>query len=179
MSVQDALRQQLFAGGDLHTYAIVDGASVDNLLPTLAATALPEQVCLYRGELDAELLAAAPHLLKLPADHPFTDWLLQGWGRHWGIFLQSRASLRELRKHFRTVLIVRDPDNKPLYFRYYDPRVLRVFLPTCNAGELAQVFGPVERYLLEDEDPGRLLVYARQGAALGTDIVHLALPDPS
>ena len=61
--------------------------------------------------------------------------------------------------HLRTFLKVYGPDLKPLYFRYYDPRVLRVYLPTCNDQELQTVFGPVLRYLLEDEDPATLLKF--------------------
>ena len=53
------------------------------------------------------------------------------------------ATLEELRRHFRKFLKVEDPKGKSLIFRYYDPRVLRVYLPTCNAMELQTVFGPV------------------------------------
>ena len=61
------------------------------------------------------------------------------------------ADLRTMRNHFRKLLTVYDPNGKPLLFRYYDPRVLRVYLPTCNAEELATIFGPINSYLLEDE----------------------------
>jgi hypothetical protein len=48
---------------------------------------------------------------------------------------------------------VYDEEGSYLYFRYYDPRVLRVYLPTCNESELGAVFGPIEFFLLEHEDP--------------------------
>ena len=87
------------------------------------------------------------------ADSPFSDWILtEGWGRNWGIFVVSKADFRTLRQHFRSLLTVYDPDKVPLFFRYYDPRVMRVYLPTCNADELETVFGPVDRYVLEAED---------------------------
>ena len=44
-------------------------------------------------------------------------------------------------------------------FRWYDPRVLRVYLPTCTVGELREVFGPARAFLVEDVDPGVLLRY--------------------
>jgi len=46
-----------------------------------------------------------------------------------------------MRQHFRRFITVHDESGKPLLFRYYDPRVLRTFLPTCNAKELAEIFG--------------------------------------
>ena len=56
--------------------------------------------------------------------------------------------------------MVYDEDGKPLYFRYYDPRVLRAFLPTCNADDLKVLFGPVDDYLLESEDGADVLRFA-------------------
>ncbi len=53
-----------------------------------------------------------------------------------------------------------------MIFRYYDPRVLRVYLPTCLAPELRTVFGPVRRFLLESEDPALMLEYRFDGFKL-------------
>jgi hypothetical protein len=61
--------------------------------------------------------------------------------------------------------MVYSPEAKPMYFRYYDPRVLRMYLPTCNAQELQTVFGPVTSYVVEDESPDALL---RLSASQGT-----------
>jgi len=147
----DTLYQQLFGDHELKTYAVLDGASIPDLLEHLKTDA-PDHFCLYRGELSAELAEAAPYLVELQPDTPFTEWVLsEGWGNHWGIFALSAADLREMRKHFRTFLIVKDPGGKQLYFRYYDPRVLLVFLPTCNAGQRKSLFGPIRKYVLEDE----------------------------
>ena len=52
--------------------------------------------------------------------------------------------------------MVYNEDGKPLYFRFYDPRVFRVYLPTCNESELEIIFGPVSRYLVESEDVGEM-----------------------
>lgn len=146
------LHQQLFGTADYATYTILDGASIPSLLKMLWLHK-PEHVCLYRGELDAEMAQIAPYLVRLLPESPFTDDVLQAWGQHWGIFLLTQADLRTLRKHFRTFLMVHGPDGHPLYFRYYDPRVWRIYLPTCNHQEAATVFGPVIRYLMEDEAP--------------------------
>ena len=71
---------------------------------------------------------------------------------HWGIFAITQADLPTMRKHFRLLLMVYDPDGKPLYFRYYDPRVLRVYLPSCNTDETQKIFGPIQRFIIEGED---------------------------
>jgi hypothetical protein len=154
-ALKQVLHAHLFPQEDgLNTYAVLDGASIPDLLDHLYGEARPEFACLYRGELEPDIAEVAPYLVLLKPGQPFTDWLLtEGWGKHWGIFAISPADFKATQKHFRTFLMVKDPDGKQLYFRYYDPRVLRIYLPTCNAAETATVFGPVRSYTLEDENP--------------------------
>ena len=54
-------------------------------------------------------------------------------------------------RHFRQFLRVRDEAGREFFFRFYDPRVLRVYLPTCNSEELRTFFGPVELFSMEGE----------------------------
>ncbi len=136
----------------MNTYAALDGAANPDLLDHLYADPRPEFICLYRGELAPDIAEVAPYLVLLKLGHPFTDWLLtEGWGKHWGIFALAKTSLKALRTHFRRFLMVRDPEGKQVYFRFYDPRVLQAFLPTCNAEELGFLFGPVSCFWCEAE----------------------------
>lgn len=152
------LSQYLFNGFD-RIYGILDGASIPDLLEKLY-TWQPEYFCLYRGELEPDMAEVAPYIVRIVPNTEFCDWILnEGWGNHWGIFAQSQYSLAELRKHFRKFLTVHDENGKPLLFRFYDPRVLRTFLPTCNKGELAEFFGIVMNFSLEDENPDNVVSY--------------------
>jgi hypothetical protein len=172
----DSLRQHLFVEEGTGVFAVLDGASVRDLLTRLYDQQ-PEFCCLYRGELKPDLAEVAPYLVRLEPGSEFTQWLLEhGWGKHWGIFALAPVDLQTLRRHFRRFLVVYDPDGKPLYFRYYDPRVLRVYLPTCNADELAAVFGPVESCVLEDEDPGVVLRFRVESGSLKHEKATLGKP---
>lgn len=162
----EAVEQALFSSDSGTVFAILDGASVGDLLTPLYEHQ-PEFECLYRGELQPDMAEVAPYLVRLERETVFTNWVLeQGWGNHWGIFATADADLPTMRRHFRRFLVVHDPDGKPLYFRYYDPRVLRVYLPTCNAEELQTMFGPVEWFMLEDEGPATALRFQLQAGAL-------------
>jgi hypothetical protein len=148
-----AVSQRLFASKETQVFAVLDGASIPDLRMSLHRHQ-PEHVCLYRGELTDDMAEVAPYLVQLDEETEFTNWLLtQGWGEHWGIFALAAGSLQDMRQHFRRFLTVYGPENKPLLFRYYDPRVLRIYLPTCNTEELATVFGSVQSFFCEDEDP--------------------------
>jgi hypothetical protein len=175
--VIDVLWRQTPRQAPTSVYAILDAAREERIYPAVQSFD-GEMCCLYRGELDADLASAAPYLLRLEQPAPFTAWLItQGWGQSWGIFLQSAAPLDELRRHFRRFLMVYDHTGKPMYFRYYDPRVLRVYLPTCTPSELATLFGPVARYVVEDEDPDSLLQFGVRGGKVVREVRRLVVAE--
>jgi len=147
----ETLGRILFENGDHRVYAVLDGASIPNLRSLLARHQV-SNVCLLPGNLDPELAQTAPYLTELSPRSPSTERLLtQGWGNHWGILARSNADFRTLRMHFRKLLRAWDADSQPLHFRYYDPRVLRIYLPTCDAENLRVLFGPVTAYLAETD----------------------------
>lgn len=138
-------------------YAVLDGASVPDL-PMKLYEMKPPRYCLFTGELEPDMAEVAPYLVRLYPRAPFTEWVLKEcWGKHWGIFAHSRKPLQEMRKHFRSLVKVYDEKGNPMIFRFYDPRVLRRFLPTCKPAELKIFFGDVESFFAESEDDGKLM----------------------
>ncbi len=163
-----------FTHADESLYAVLDGASVPDL-PRKLWKERVEHDCLFRGELAPDLAHTAPYLAKLGPQQSFTRQLLhEGWGQHWGIFAVTKADSVIVRRHFRTFLMVQDEQNKRLYFRYYDPRVWRVYLPTCNAEETKTVFGPISVFFCEDENPGTVLSFRPAGGRVQKDSISFA-----
>ena len=99
----------------------------------------------------------APHLVEFRAGTTFYDWWFEQWGNSIGVLVEAPVSLADLRRHFRTLLMVRGPNRKRYYFRSYDPRVLRVFLPSCTPDEVRQFFGPIAAFYCESGDAKELL----------------------
>jgi hypothetical protein len=138
-------------------YALLDSARNAEIALRLRGSNM-EHDSLYRGRSEEALWDVAPYLVRCERAAEFFTWVLEkGWGNSWGIFLTSSANLEELCKHFRQFLLVTLEDDKEVYFRFYDPRVLRVFLPTCSTEQMDEFFGPVRSYLTEAEQPGMLL----------------------
>lgn len=169
------LKAALFAVPSATVFAILDGASVPDLPATLFSFQ-PEHVCLYRGTLDPDMAEVAPYLVVLEREDAFTDWVLtHGWGKCWGIFGSSVAGIRELRNHFRRFVTVSEASTgKPLYFRYYDPRVLGVYLSKCNAQELKSFFGPVASFVSEEMKTGNLRKFLQVDNGLRQDRISVA-----
>ncbi len=173
-TVVQAVMDRLFADSTLNTFVILDGAAIPDLLPKLDAEG-PEHVCLYRGELEPDMAECAPYLVRLVEGSPFTQWVVtEGWGNHWGVFVLAATDINTLRRHFRGFLLVMSPAGKRLYFRYYDPRVLRKYLPTCNVDEGRTIFGPVKCYLAEDEDSSQVLRFTPDKNAPRKEMLPLA-----
>lgn len=169
----NVLKTHLFNDRYANAYAVLDGASITKL-PHKLYQNRPEHVCLYRGELEPDLAEVAPYLIRLEQNSPFTEMLIEeGWLKHWGIFLTSYANLTVVRQHLRKFLMVRHPDGRALYFRFYDPRVLKIFLPSCTKDELEQFFGPVKQYLAEDEDTSQCLSFSQGTGILQEDALTL------
>lgn len=135
LTVPVALRDALFGQSELiegravlplHTYAILDAAKVMGLVEMLDSSGL-EHACLFKGEAAEELRDVAPYIVRLEEANAFTrDLFTKGdagwrmWDREPGIYLRSRASLDEMRKHFRKFTKVRNEDGKWFYFRFWD-----------------------------------------------------------
>ena len=171
------LESVLFSKQDSAIFALLDGASVPKLVQLLHDQK-PEFCCLYPGELKPDMAAVAPYLARLEADTDFAALVSkEGWGAHWGVFVSTTADLRALRDHFREFHKVELPDQRTVIFRYYDPRVLRIFLPVCNQAELAMFFGPVQSFVVEGEQPDKALRFVFGGQALKTDTIQLKKPN--
>ena len=148
-AVEEALFGALSPGESL--YVLLDAAR-NHEIPLRLRTGGTHHDCLYEGPTAKELWFVAPYLARCERDSTFVSWLIEtGWGRSWGTFVATGVDPASLRQHFRKFLLVqRDGDEADFYFRFYDPRVLRVFLPTCTREEAAEFFGPVRLFITED-----------------------------
>jgi hypothetical protein len=133
------IKDKLFSEED-NVYAIIDGASCPDLRFKIYDWE-PKSTCLWTGDLAPDLQEVAPYLVLLDKDSTFTNWLIeQGWGNHWSIFASSKLDFKGFRKQIRKLLLVKSPEGQNLVFRFYDPRVIEVFLPTLVSEQAAEFF---------------------------------------
>lgn len=158
-------------------FAIIDAAQ-DESSPQRAIDGGLQTECLYAGPQGAELSQVAPHLCMFDFKSVFADWWFRSWGGSHGVLLQSRASFKDVRKQLRRFLIVKNEAGKKLRFRFYDPRILRAFLPVCTVGEVGQFFGPVVRYFVEGREGATLCVFGSGGTGLTVQRHAVTKPAP-
>ena len=149
-----------------NNWLLLDAARMGNEI-NAAKTINPNFDSLYRGRPEESLASVAPYLFWLEKGQEFDRWYFEkGWGDAWGVLVYSNKELKPLVKHFRRFLMVQTQDKQELYFRFYDPRVLRIFLPTCDTDQLEEFFGPVDYFICEDENPDTGLVFSLENDVL-------------
>lgn len=149
---------------------LFDAARGDSLRLREAQRLNSQFLSLYKGRAAHELADQAPYLFRWESQSSYARWLISnGWGQSWGIFCTAQGDLASLERHFRKFLIVQKEGGGQLYFRFYDPRALRIVMPTFDAGQLEEFFGPVKSYILEDADPKFALRYSLQNRRLKTE----------
>lgn len=135
--------------GDL--FCLLDAARDEKILPLLRRSNV-KYMSLYQGESQRQMADVAPYLIEFGENRVFLEKLLRhGWGKRWCSFLTSNAPFAMLRKHFRKFLFVQDERGESVYFRFYDPSILRAFLPACTPQELAEIFANIECFFTESE----------------------------
>lgn len=129
-------------------YGVVDCARDPRLYDLVQSC--PEQTCLFSGRLTEKLVRASPHLVRLGQDTPFTlIWRSEGWGKAWGILLRSDLDIVRLRRHLKKFLTAELPTGQKVLFRFYDPRVWRVYWPSLTDDERSAWLDGVESFTVE------------------------------
>ncbi|BET95841.1 DUF4123 domain-containing protein [Xenorhabdus taiwanensis] len=123
-------------------YAIIDGAAESDLFFMLERYD-PPSACLYGEPLQPELVEIAPYLVQVTEEVKI--WL-ECRRTPWGIFIYSEADMKTVRQHLRKYLQVLLPQQeKPVFFRFYDPRNIWDFLGVLSDWEVHCFLGPITR----------------------------------
>ena len=150
-------------------FAVLDATRTLRVIEVLRES-VEEYRSLYEGIQGEALAMQAPYLVRLPRGARLLEQtVLEGWGKGWGVYLTSRRPFDEVRTQLRRLLMVRnDQSGRQMYFRFYDPQMLRLFLPTCALRQREQIFGEIEGFLVEGRDGEVVRLKAREAPALLT-----------
>lgn len=142
-------------------YALVDAAR-DRRIGALLRACSDQHASLFDGEKGQRLADVAPYLVELSADSPLLEVLVnEGWGDSWGIYLLGLRPFKEVRRRLRRSLMVQDEEtDKRLYFRFYDPRVMRTFWPTCTTRQRSEFVGNEISAFFGESENGEILRFS-------------------
>ncbi len=157
-------------------YALLDGARDDAILPLVRAAGV-EPIPLLRDTKADDLADYGAQLVALSGQPGLIDHLVHcGWGLSWGMYLASPAPTVELVSHLRGYCWTDAPDGRQLYFRFYDPRVLRTALPAMSPAGRDAFLGPLKALWMEASASTEMDCWLRQGAEVEYRRVAVSIP---
>ena len=127
-------------------YAVVDLASSVALRPVVPRLLSSVAEPLLARTLPLQLLQVGPWLVDL-AGAPEVARTIAGYGAGvpWGYFLHADVDIVSLRQSLRKFNLAKLPDHpREVLFRYWDPRVLRIFLAQAPAVQRSRFMEWVE-----------------------------------
>jgi uncharacterized protein DUF4123/type III secretion system (T3SS) inner membrane Yop/YscD-like protein len=166
---------RLLRGSGAPIFAVLDAARSRRIVQLLQESA-NEHRSLYDGIQGETFAWVAPYVVEFASGpSPLLESLVhEGWAQSWGVYFTSAHPFGEVRRHLRRFLMVNDPAGKPMYFRFYDPRVLARFLPLCTQAQLDELFERVGRFVAEGQGGEAAHVFqASPGRSLEHEIVKL------
>lgn len=155
-------------------FMLIDCAGIDGGQARIPKEAFSELECLFTGDLAIELANVGPYLARLKSYEPeVRDVAEELLGQHVALLVvlpatdieQTEITFSQMHRHFRKFNVVYDPSGKPLFFRYYDPRVLVDVLAALKADQLDAFFGSSETLVLMDQS-GQATRCRRDGGTL-------------
>lgn len=159
------------AGGE-PPFMLLDCAGLEAGAAALPRDCFAELECLFTGDLAIELADVGPWLGRVHSFDAHAAAVVEDLLRRRLAMLVvlppgegPPVPFARVHRHFRKFNVVYDPQGKPLFFRYYDPRVLVEALAVLEPEQLESFFGPVESLVLADAD-ARFVRCFRQGGAL-------------
>lgn len=167
-----------------NVYAVLDAARDERIL-VLLRESIDEHASLYEGLQGHVLADVAPYLVRFEDGSRLLRALIEeGWGQTWGIFFTSAQSFRDVRRHLRHFLMVLDErTDARVYFRFYDPSILREFLPIATARQRAQLHGDALDAFVMEGDALEILrfdapVIERASEPLAIEVTRADVPHP-
>ncbi len=132
-------------------YAIVDGSRQPMIIPVALEAMASRVSCLYSGGALSELGDNAAWVVELLPGESTLRWLLEhGFEKRWFIFASSDLVLESFVRHLKKFTVVKNERGETLFFRFYDPHVLRQYLPMFSDQQRVSFFKNVTKVFFED-----------------------------
>ena len=138
-------------------WALVDTINWPEIQSILAEQ-VPPHACLYTTT-NPDTLRIAPWLIRVEPDSVMQSLLeARDPNTHAVVFFHSKQGIRQLRDHFRRYTMLWTPANPdmPVYFWFYDPRVLMDMMSALDEHKLAQFFNGIDAFYIAKSYQTRL-----------------------
>lgn len=137
----------------MRTYLLLDSIQIPELYARLYQLAQITTVhSLYLSTQYAELASIGPVLVAVEPGSALAQTFHEQWQEKAGIWLESDAAETTLVAHLRSLIHVGLEGGVCAFFRYYDPRITRLWLEDLSSEKRDRLMGPVRLIRLPNTD---------------------------
>jgi hypothetical protein len=164
------IRSQLASDESVGLYAVVDACQAPELIELARSQYGQPNRMLFKGKAASleEVELFAPFFISIDPETDFLDHWITYCGENAGVLFTTAAPPVRIFRHLRKIFVVQDEGGQEHFFRFYDPRVLRVYLPTCSREELRTFFGPIQAFYVDGKEPSKLVKFGIESEDLQT-----------
>lgn len=157
-------------------YAVVDAARGPMTIPPTLKAMTDQVSCLYRGQALDEFGDDTAWVVGIAPDESVLDWLIDsGFGKRWSIFLRSSLQLSDVVRHLRKFTLIEDDEGTAHFFRFYDPRTLRQYLPVFTPEQNTAFFTGIDAWYCENDlRPDEILKFTTNAGTLHREAISLS-----
>ena len=176
--VIDTLRGQSDVAEPGILYAVIDASRSPMTIPATLQAMTDKVACLYRGQALEEFGDDTAWVAAINLDESVLDWLIDnGFGKRWSIFLRSPLQLADIVRHLRKFTVIQDDQGTAHFFRFYDPRTLRQYLPVFTTEQSAAFFKGVQAWYCENDiRHDEFLKFTINDGTLRREVISLVPP---
>ncbi|WP_339437858.1 DUF4123 domain-containing protein [Pseudomonas sp. EA_15y_Pfl1_P104] len=132
-------------------YLLLDGAQIDNLSERLLYQGENTKFqSLYQHTAYNKLADIGPILVPVSPSSPLAHIFALAWSATAGIWLESEAGEDVVFQHLRSLIHARVEGDATVLFRYYDPRIMRLWLTGLEPQARDRLMGPIRLILLPE-----------------------------
>ena len=135
------------------TYGVIDLAAAAPLRARVARLNPPEGTFLMDRSASDDLVSFGPWLINIrlcPVIESY--WIRDGQWKNWGYLIETDLSMAALQRHLKKFNLVEiEGRSDAVFFRYFDPVVLKSFLQEIADEDQRKAFlGPIETIVIAD-----------------------------
>ena len=148
---EDAEKKSFIENMPSPNYVLIDAALWESDIDVFLGKDTPMHKSLFKGLTGEQLWNVAPYLISISSNEEFVE-TIRGKDpiERRVTWLYSTENMRDLRKHLRRFLRIKQEDGSFIYFRFYDPYVVNSIFPDLSKEQAIEFFGKIEYIATED-----------------------------
>lgn len=149
------------------TFLIFDPSINESYALMILQKYFAQNQSLFKGTKDEVLENVSPWIFRI--ENNFSEVINNesGLSLVGSVFIECDSGMEAIVRHLQQ-FIYQVINGREYFFRFWDGRVLKKFLPTCSPVQLKEIFGPLKIFATDSESPEHVAEFLYENGFLIT-----------